>query len=95
MGFGFSSSYSSYNSYNSAFSPDEFKRALGLHNSQFRQFETNDPKDLILYLLQTMHDELNYFGNKNQKMNLTIYYPYYKSQKKTVQKRINFKFNHI
>ena len=64
--------YSSYNSYNSAFSPDEFKRALGLHNSQFRQFEANYSKDLILYLLQTMHDELNYFGNKNKKMN---FYP--------------------
>ena len=72
MGFGYNSSYSSNNNYNSAFSPDEFKRALGLHNSQFRKFEANDSKDLILYLLQTMHDELNYFGNKNQKMN---FYP--------------------
>ena len=42
MGFGFNSSYSSNNNYNSAFSPDEFKRALGLHNSQFRRFEAND-----------------------------------------------------
>ena len=52
---------------NNAFSPDEFKRALGLHNSQFRNFEANDSKDLILYLLQTMHEELNYFGDKNQR----------------------------
>ena len=46
-----------------AFSPDNFKRILGKHNSQFRRFETNDSKDLILYLLQTIHEELNYFGD--------------------------------
>ena len=60
------------NSSNTAFSPDEFKRTLGSHNSQFKKFEANDSKDLILYLLQTMHDELNYFGDKNQRLN---YYP--------------------
>ena len=54
-------------SYNNAFSPDDFKRTLGLHNPQFRKFEANDSKDLILYLLQTMHEELNYFGDKNQR----------------------------
>ena len=31
-----------------AFSPDDFKRTLGKHNSQFRRFEENDSKDLIL-----------------------------------------------
>jgi ubiquitin C-terminal hydrolase len=51
---------------NNAFSPDDFKRTLGLHNPQFRQSESNNSKDLILYLLQTMHQELNYFGDKNQ-----------------------------
>ena len=43
------------------FSPDDFKKTLGLYNPQFRKFEANDSKDLILYLLQTMHAELNYF----------------------------------
>ena len=56
------------NSYSNEFSPDEFKRTLGLHNPQFRNFEANDSKDLILYLLQTLHEELNYFGNKNQRL---------------------------
>ena len=51
---------------NNDFSPDDFKRTLGLHNPQFRQSESNNFKDLILYLLQTMHQELNYFGDKNQ-----------------------------
>ena len=45
------------------FSPNDFKRTLGFHNSQFRKFEANDSKDLILYLFQTIHEELNYFGN--------------------------------
>ena len=52
--------------HNNAFSPEEFKRTLGLHNSLFRRFEANDSKDLILYLLQTMHEELNYFRDKYQ-----------------------------
>ena len=55
-------------SYNNAFSPDDFKRSLGLNNPQFRKFEANDSKDLILYLLQTMHEELNYYGNVNKRL---------------------------
>ena len=55
---------STYNFFNNskALSPGEFKTVLGTYNSQFRKFEANDSKDLILYLLQTMHEELNYFG---------------------------------
>jgi len=56
------------NSYDRAFAPTEFKRTLGLHNPQFKKFEANDSKDLILYLLQTMHEELNYYGNINKKL---------------------------
>ena len=56
------------NNNNNSFAPDGFKRMLGLHNPQFRNFELNDPKDLILYLLQTMHEELNYFGNINKRL---------------------------
>ena len=57
------------NSYNNGFSPNEFKRTLGLHNPQFRKFEANDSKDFILYLLQTLHEEMNYFGDKKIKLN--------------------------
>ena len=46
-----------------AFSPKEFKNSLGTYNSQFRNFEANDAKDLILFLLETLHQELNYFGD--------------------------------
>jgi ubiquitin C-terminal hydrolase len=46
-----------------SFSPYQFKRTLGFHNPQFKDFKANDSKDLLLYLLQTMHEELNYFGD--------------------------------
>lgn len=49
------------NSSSNISSPVNFKRVLGYYNPQFRKFE-NDPKDLILYLLQIMHEELNYCG---------------------------------
>jgi len=45
-----------------SFSPKTFKRVLGFHNRQFKDFKANDTKELLLYLLQTMHEELNYFG---------------------------------
>ena len=62
--FRYGSSY--LDSYNKSFSPDYFKKVLGYYNPQFRRFEANDSKDLILYLLQTMHEELNYFGDNPQ-----------------------------
>ena len=45
-----------------SFSPDQFKKILDYYNPSFRKFETNDHKDLILYLLQAIHQELNFFG---------------------------------
>ena len=65
---GFGDSYDD-SSYDRAFAPVNFKRILGIYNPQFQKFEANDSKDLILYLLQTMHDELNYYGNRNQRLN--------------------------
>ena len=50
------------------FSPKHFKDVIGHFNPQFEGFSANDSKDLILYLLQTMHEELNYFGD-NQNTN--------------------------
>ena len=54
---------------NNSFSPTEFQKCLGNHNPQFIKLEANDSKDLILYLLQTMHEELNYYGNVNKRLN--------------------------
>ena len=45
---------------NKAVSPEQFQKAVGLYNPQFRNLEANDSKDLILYLFQIMHQELNY-----------------------------------
>ena len=47
-----------------SFAPRDFKEILGSYNAQFKFYEANDSKDLILYLLQTFHEELNYFGDK-------------------------------
>ena len=66
--FGFDNDYDDDSSYDRAFAPTEFKRTLGIHNPQFKKFEANDSKDLILYLLQTMHEELNYYGNVNKRL---------------------------
>ena len=55
---------------NGSYAPSEFKETLGKYNSQFRFYEANDSKDLILYLLQTFHDELNYFGDQPFPVNL-------------------------
>ena len=65
--FGFDNDYDD-SSYDRAFAPTDFKRTLGIHNPQFKKFEANDSKDLILYLLQTMHEELNYYGNVNKRL---------------------------
>ena len=52
------------NSYN-YFSPDEFITTISRYNEQFENFEVNDSKDLILYLFQSIHEELNYLGNNS------------------------------
>ena len=36
-------------------------------NGQFLQFEENNPKELLLYLIQVMHAELNYLGDQKLK----------------------------
>ena len=57
--------------YYGSYSPGSFKKILGKYNLQFSLYEANDSKDLILYLLQTFHEELNYFGGQmNPNFNL-------------------------
>ena len=50
--FAFSSDYSRNSN---QYDPLDFKRTLELHYPNFKAFEENDLKDLMLYLLQTMH----------------------------------------
>ena len=45
-------------------SPNAFHNAIGMLNPQFRTFDANDSKDLLLFLFQSMHEELNYYGDK-------------------------------
>ena len=47
-----------------SFSPTNFNKLIGRLNPQFKRYEANDAKDLIIYLLQEMHEELNYYGGK-------------------------------
>ena len=47
--------------------PKDFNKLLSAINGQFAQYEANDAKDLLLYLFQAMHAELNYNGDKKLK----------------------------
>ena len=64
----FSSPTDIITSFDNAISPEKFQKILGKCNPQFKDLEANDSKDLILYLLQTMHQELNYY-TKNKPLN--------------------------
>ncbi len=55
--------HSNHNYYNyNSISPKDFNDLLSRVNPQFAKFESNDSKDLLLYLIQSMHAELNYKG---------------------------------
>lgn len=45
-------------------SPVNFKRVVGYYNPIFRKPE-NEPKDLVLFLMQIMHEELNHLGDNS------------------------------
>ena len=45
-------------------SPVNFKRVVGYYNPLFRKSE-NEPKDLVLFLMQSMHEELNHLGDNS------------------------------
>ena len=52
---------------NDSFSPRDFNTLISNLNPQFSKFQSNDSKDLLLYLFQSMHAELNFFGEKSLK----------------------------
>ena len=58
----YSGSQKDFEKIETSFSPNNFKRTLGGIKTQFQKFEANNFKGLILYLMQTIHKELNYFG---------------------------------
>ena len=61
--------YRRYKYYNriDSIAPKAFNNLLSNLNPQFARYESNDAKDLLLYLFQAMHSELNYFGDKRLK----------------------------
>ena len=44
--------------------PEQFHNIIGYYNPQFKEIAANDSKDLLIYLFQSMHEELNYFGDQ-------------------------------
>jgi ubiquitin C-terminal hydrolase len=53
-----------YSYRNESIAPIAFNKLLSNLNPQFARYESNDAKDLLLYLFQAMHSELNYYGDK-------------------------------
>ena len=50
-----------------SFSPEDFNYSLCRLNPQISKNEENDSRDLLLYLIKSMHKELNYLGDKKIK----------------------------
>ena len=50
-----------------SYSPKSFNDMLSNLSPQFSKYESNDSKDLLLFLLQSMHTELNYLGDEKLK----------------------------
>ena len=57
--------YLAKNSNNIYFIPEEFKEKISEMNPLFKGVQANDAKDLVNFIIMTLHDELNkYEGNK-------------------------------
>lgn len=57
-----------FDSHYNTISPNDFHKAIGELNPQFRTIDANDSKDLLLFLFQSMHEELNYYGDQKLKV---------------------------
>ena len=53
----------------SAYAPNEFKKAIGKMDSLFKDFEANDAKDFVNFMVMRLHDELNGVDNHLTKQN--------------------------
>ena len=54
------------------YSPDNFKNIISEMNPLFAGIQANDSKDLVLFILETMHNELNEPKNMNEINEITI-----------------------
>ena len=65
-----SNSYENQNIYNNnktnkSFPPEDFKKKISKMNSLFEGVAANDAKDLVQFLIMTLHEELNKAGKTN------------------------------
>ena len=57
---------------NKSYSPYQFKNVLGKLNPLFLKNEANDSKDLIIFIQEKLHEELNFLFERQIKMNNNI-----------------------
>ena len=63
------------------YAPKKFKEIISEENNLFKGISANDPKDLILFILEFIHKELNYINNQiivNYFVNNNIFFDVYK-----------------
>jgi len=56
----------------SFYAPNDFKKAIGTIDSLFKNFEANDAKDFVNFMIMRMHEELNGVDNSLIKDNSLI-----------------------
>ena len=72
--FGYQNEYESYESEkkNKSFPPNEFKEKISTMNSLFKGVAANDAKDLVQFLIMTLHNELNGAKGDNNIRNIPV-----------------------
>ena len=80
--------------------PTNFKNIISEMNPLFKGIKANDPKDLIIFLLETIHNELNNPPNNNLKTNYvddtyfeSVLYDFHLNYSNTNQSIITEEFN--
>ena len=58
-----------YNHNSKNFAPNDFKELIGNLNPLFKGVQANDSKDLMNFMIEKMHEELNSLGRNNQNQN--------------------------
>ena len=58
---------------NGSYSPTNFKNVLSIENPLFAGYAANDSKDLINFLIERLHTELNKSNSQNPNQYITIF----------------------
>ena len=70
------------NNKNKPYSPESFKNAIGEENPLFQGIQANDSRDLINFLLENIHVELNIENNNKNISNILMSNPHIQTNKK-------------